>query len=608
MREVWHASDPKGVERDAAPDGPSVRNSLGAPAPVQWWWGLYLLSCFLGNLTYRLSVSSNPTLGDLQVVTWVSVVSDLVDVPSAFAAVLLIGRITTWQTLRRDRINSRDKAAGSETTRSAERWKGKAYEELRDGECDYNEGGRAREDHEPQITHPAAECRSRDVDAVSELSEPRFRSNNDDFDAPVRFQGIWLSKRSLVLGACASAFLFGIAFIWTGMRARDTGHVSPTQKEPSRNAQAILDRTILAADAPEKRPVDPSHRARELLVNGLASLKQENFDKAIQDFDEAIQLDPSIPGVFISRGHAHRGKWALEQAIADYDVAIRFDPKDREAYRSRGKSWLDKGDKLKAIRDFNDAIRLDPDDSEVYRWRGQAYLFANDFDKALQDLDMAVRLDPQQSEAYRLRGEICLTRGRMESSASLQGRNLEEAIRELNVAISLNPKDGEAYRDRGEARAEKGEYERAIDDFNEALHLHPNDPFAYRERGLAWRHKRRYREAISDLSRAIELAPNHMKTLASLDLARLLATCPDPEFRDGKRAIQIATHLCEPSDWTNGYFLDALAAGYAEVGQFDLAVRYENMALKVENPSPMESIFRKHLRLYEQKRPLRGYP
>ena len=31
MREVWHGSDPSGLERDGAPDGPMIRNQLGTP-------------------------------------------------------------------------------------------------------------------------------------------------------------------------------------------------------------------------------------------------------------------------------------------------------------------------------------------------------------------------------------------------------------------------------------------------------------------------------------------------------------------------------------------------------------------------------------------------
>lgn len=100
MREVWHGSDPAGAERDRAPDGPSIRNDLGTPALVGWWWALFLISGFLGHVLLRMTFRENPTLDDLQTLSSFQVLGNMIDIPSALIALILVGRITRWQAQR----------------------------------------------------------------------------------------------------------------------------------------------------------------------------------------------------------------------------------------------------------------------------------------------------------------------------------------------------------------------------------------------------------------------------------------------------------------------------------------------------------------------------
>lgn len=106
MREVWLGSDPSGLERDIASGGPSIRNQLGTPALIGWWWALFLISGFLGNIAMRMGFGQNQTLDQLQDLTALLVFSDVINIPSALVAIRLVGRITGWQAERGDRIRS----------------------------------------------------------------------------------------------------------------------------------------------------------------------------------------------------------------------------------------------------------------------------------------------------------------------------------------------------------------------------------------------------------------------------------------------------------------------------------------------------------------------
>ncbi len=113
MREVWHGSDPAGFERDVGAGGPAIRNQLGTPSLVGWWWALFLFSSFLGNITARMASASNQTLAQLQALSALLVFSDLLDVPSALVAIRLIGRVTSWQSERAELV--RRSGSGSPT-------------------------------------------------------------------------------------------------------------------------------------------------------------------------------------------------------------------------------------------------------------------------------------------------------------------------------------------------------------------------------------------------------------------------------------------------------------------------------------------------------------
>ena len=85
--------------------------------------------------------------------------------------------------------------------------------------------------------------------------------------------------------------------------------------------------------------------------------------------------------------------------------------------------------------------------------------------------------------------------------------------------------------------------------------------------------------------------------------AWLLATCPDANIRDGRKAVELATQAAELTDWEDAAVLDTLAAAYAESGDFPAAVKWQRKAVEI---LPQEKDLAEHLALYEQGRALRS--
>jgi len=143
------------------------------------------------------------------------------------------------------------------------------------------------------------------------------------------------------------------------------------------------------------------------------------------------------------------------------------------------------------------------------------------------------------------------------------------------------------------------DYDAAIEAFTLTLETVPHDYEALINRAVAWYHKKTYDRAIDDATRALEINPYY--SVGANQLAWMLATCPDPRYRDGTRAVALAEKVVQRFPEAN--FMDTLAAAYAEAGNMEAAVRVQQMAvehLKKETVLGNKKSFENRLNAYDQ--------
>ena len=171
------------------------------------------------------------------------------------------------------------------------------------------------------------------------------------------------------------------------------------------------------------------------------------------------------------------------------------------------------------------------------------------------------------------------------------------------LGCSSREQRSEAAFDRGNAAMAKKDYDKAIAEFTEAIRLDPESDGAYHNRAHAYAEKKEYAKAVQDYNESIRLNPDEPDSYTSL--AWLLATCPRAELRDGKRAVELATRACELSNWKDANDLENLAAGYAECGRFEDAVRWQTKAVELRTGLENLDESRQRLELYKQGQPFR---
>ena len=138
--------------------------------------------------------------------------------------------------------------------------------------------------------------------------------------------------------------------------------------------------------------------ATAYMDRGNAYQDRSEYDRAIQDYGEAIQLKPQFELAIYDRANAYGSKGEYDRAIADYDQVIELAPEGEHAYFAyygRGYAFNAKGEYDRAIKDFDQAIRLNPDSATTFIVRGVANFLRANPALAVTDLRRSSELNPK---------------------------------------------------------------------------------------------------------------------------------------------------------------------------------------------------------------------
>jgi hemerythrin len=174
--------------------------------------------------------------------------------------------------------------------------------------------------------------------------------------------------------------------------------------------------------------VELSHFLTQWLIHHI---KGEDL-KMIRFFrNQKVVSPPVSPTEYLKRGNAQVQQGQLEQAIENYQQAICLQPNYTEAYYNRGFTYYKQGDFEKAINDLSQAILLQPDCTEAYKNRAKVYYKQGHPEKAINDLSQAILLQPDCTEAYKNRAKVYYKQG-----------NIEKAIADLEKAANFLQQKG----------------------------------------------------------------------------------------------------------------------------------------------------------------------
>lgn len=185
----------------------------------------------------------------------------------------------------------------------------------------------------------------------------------------------------------------------------------------------------------------------------------DQSDKSLANYAEAIRLEPANAIYLMERGNLHRQKGNISQAFADFDKAIEIDPIEARYYGIRGDAYRSAGDYQRAIKDYGQAIERQPADTTVRANRALVRFTVGDFAKAADDLRLVVE---DQQNAY---SAILFYLSRIRAGGKDATGEFAKAVAKLNrdewpypiVELYLGKKSAKAAEDAAKTTGEKCE-------------------------------------------------------------------------------------------------------------------------------------------------------
>ncbi len=381
---------------------------------------------------------------------------------------------------------------------------------------------------------------------------------------------------------------------------------SPTEPEP----EPLAD---LPRDPEPLPPIDPFEEPYTGLViisDGATKVSDEGADSNTP-LDVLAETPAETPEACLA--HAERlaqqaqSLGQLSRVLRHCRLGLEFLPSeelDRSlrqlaawAENRRGELHSEAGRQQAALSHFQAALRADPNCWLSLHNRAITLAQQQRPMAALRDFGRTITLNPGLTLAYRNRGELLASLGRM-----------EEAIADYDQAIEQLPKDPALYQRRGQAWHRLGKYERALQDLDRSIELGPHRPDAYTSRGNFYAELGDYEQAIGDIQLALQIDP--LAAEAYRSVAWLMATCPDPSYRDAKQALTAAERAVElgskhDAPAFKAVALETLAAAQANAEQYDAAVQTQQQAMAKISADRLGSSNRR-LALYETRQPYRS--
>lgn len=170
-----------------------------------------------------------------------------------------------------------------------------------------------------------------------------------------------------------------------------------------------------------------------LFLEGNKFFAQNNYEKAIELYNKAIQLNPSQWGYYFNLALAYKKANQAEKALENfkkvlelnpssfsankemgeilalsenwpeaqkyYERAIEISPDDPDGFYNLGVCLTNQGQSEAALRAFLKTIELKNDYAEAYYQLGTLYISQNKVDKAIFSLEKFLELAPQHQKA-----------------------------------------------------------------------------------------------------------------------------------------------------------------------------------------------------------------
>ena len=250
------------------------------------------------------------------------------------------------------------------------------------------------------------------------------------------------------------------------------------------------------------------------LYNDCVKDKGRELDVLIDTCTKAIVgqagNNNNLALIYMMRGNGYNLKKDYDKALDDYNQSIELDPKRPVAYLNRASAWANKREYEHAMSDINEVLSKHRKSAYAYYTRAKLWLMMENIEQAVKDGVYAARLNPSSPRLLNL---SCWTR-------AIAGIDLEGAWFACAEALKRSRNWAEIYDSRSLVNLRLDKFEDAIKDADQALKIKPKLAGSLFVRGIAKLRIGYKEEGEADLTAAKHLEPDIEERYANWGVTR----------------------------------------------------------------------------------------
>ena len=244
----------------------------------------------------------------------------------------------------------------------------------------------------------------------------------------------------------------------------------------------------------------PAGSAQDFITRGNLYLNAQKYDDAINDFTQALKLDPDNVWALADRAVAHMWKREFDAGESDLAAAEARDSNNPVIPRARGVRAELTGDCTKAVQLFTQALARTPNDAFSLGHRAACEAATSHSDEALADSAQALKTSPGWPSLRLMRANIFMRQGKRDLVAA-----------EADAMIRENPGSDFAFVAAAKTYAALGQTDKAMQAIDHALEIKPS-AMVYVNRAYV-RPKSDVSGRLADLNAALKLEPDNRDVL-----------------------------------------------------------------------------------------------
>jgi len=334
---------------------------------------------------------------------------------------------------------------------------------------------------------------------------------------------------------------------------------------------------------------------------GQVALSLRNYNEAVEYLEQALDDAPEANRIHYALAMAYRGLGNIQKAQSHLQqqglVGVRVaDPlvdalqeliRGERLHLVRGRMAFDALRFPEAADEFRKAAAANPTSIPALVNLGSTLTQLGDFKGAIEQYQEAIRISPTNAAAH-FNLAVLLSRQNQHDGAMLH----------LKSVLGLNPKDDDARFLLAKELIKTNRSEEALAEFSRVVESNPDNEDALLEQVKLLYARKQYKNAVEQLDKSYALFPQKGRTAALL--AYLLASNPQYDLRDGKRALALAKLVYESTGSVNHGAIVAMAL--AELGRCSEAAEWQRQMVAVAERNRdlnMVSKLRADLKRYE---------